>query len=85
MEGLSENFNFEKEKDITNREKESNSTCQTLHPRQQPLLTITEQVNEDWDAGCKTENAILKYADSKNRCLARSEVKRTLKRQGRIK
>tara|TARA_B100000965_G_scaffold245762_1_gene206251 strand:+ start:1135 stop:1272 length:138 start_codon:yes stop_codon:yes gene_type:complete len=33
-------------------------------------------VNEAWDEGCKTENSILKYADSRNRYLARSEVKR---------
>ena len=31
MYGLSNNFNFKKEKDISNKEKESSSTQQTLH------------------------------------------------------
>ena len=51
-------------------------TQSLLHTRHQSLMTITEQVNEDLDAGYEIENSILKYADSRNRCLARSEVKK---------
>ena len=76
MKGLSNNFNFKKEKDNTNRETESSSTRQTLHTCHQSLMTITEKVNEAWVAGYKTKNSILKYADSKNRCLAGSEAKK---------
>ena len=45
MQGLSNNFNFKKEKDITNKEKESSSIQKTLHPS---LMTVTEQVDEAW-------------------------------------
>ena len=81
--GLSNNFNFKKEKDITNKEKESSSTQHTLHTQHQPIMTITDQVEEAKAAGHQTVNEILKYAANKNRCLGRSEVERCLKRQGR--
>ena len=81
--GLSNNFNFKKEKDITYKGKESSSTQHTLHTQHQPIMTITDQVEEARAAGHQTVNEILKYAANKNRCLGRSEVERCLKRQGR--
>ena len=83
MYGLSNNFNFKKEKDITYKEKESSSTQQSLHTQHQPIMTITDQVNEARAAGHKTVTAILKHAAKHNRCLGKSEVERCLKRQGR--
>ena len=80
MKGLSPIFNFEKEKDSTNRKKETGSTRQTHHSGQAPLKTVTEQVNEAWDKGHRTEDSIFKNSSG----LTRNEVKRTLKRQGRI-
>ena len=86
--GLSNNFNFKKEKDITYKEKESSSTHQTLHTLHSSLMpgvspTVTEQVDEAWGEGCRTVDSILKYAVNKSRCLGRSEVQKCLKRQGR--
>ena len=81
--GLSNNFNFKKEKDISNKEKESSSTQHTLHTQHQAIMTITDQVEEARAAGHKTVNEIIKYAAKNNRCLGRSEVERCLKRQGR--
>ena len=82
--GLSNNFNFKKEKDITYKEKESSSTQQSLHTQHQPIMTITDQVNEARAAGHKTVTAILKHAAKHNRCLGKSEVERCLKRQGKM-
>ena len=79
MQGLAPTFNFEKEKDSFNRKKESVSTRQTQHSRHDPLKTVTEQVDEAWDKGNRTEESIFKFAKG----LTRTEVKRTLKRQGR--
>ena len=52
MQGLSNNFNFKKEKDITNKEKESSSTQHTQH---QTIMTITDQVEEARAAGHKPD------------------------------
>ena len=82
--GLSNNFNFKKEKDITYKGKESSSTQHTLHTQHQPIMTITDQVEEARAAGHQTVNEILKYAANKNRCLGKSEVERCLKRQGKM-
>ena len=55
MQGLSNNFNSKKEKDITNREKGSSSTHQTLHTRHQSFyMFITDQVDEEREPGHKT-------------------------------
>ena len=88
MYGLSNNFIFKKEQDITYKEKESSSTHQTLHTLHSSLMpgvspTVTEQVDEAWGEGCRTVDSILKYAVNKSRCLGRSEVQKCLKRQGR--
>ena len=46
-------------------------------------MTVTEQVDEEWERGDRTVDSILKNAANKNRCLGKGEVERCLKRQGR--
>ena len=72
------------EKDITYKGKESSSTQHILHTLHQPIMTITDQVEEARAAGHKTVNEIVKYAANKNRSLGRSEVERCLKRQEKM-
>ena len=61
-QGLSNNFNLKKEKNITNKEKESSSTPQTLHPS---LMTVMEKVDEAWGRGYTTVGLILKMHPTK--------------------
>ena len=57
------------------KEKESSSTQHILHTLHQPIMTITDQVEEARAAGHKTVNGILKYAAKNNRCLGKGMLK----------